>query len=112
MLMGLSVVSTSTSGSRSRANSLEEAKKPTRRLLVVIFSLHCLINFTWYFLEVPIVRLLEYAVCQQYYQSHTQDVITYRKEVDEGLCKIEAIQNKVALLVGVKISLEATSSVL
>lgn len=113
--MGISVASTSTGDSpllRSRASSVEKAENLNRRLLVIIFTLHFLINFTWYFLEVPIVRLLEYAVCQQYYKWQTQGVTIYPKEVDEDLCKVEAIQDKVALLVGVKISLEATSSVL
>ena len=98
---------------RSRKNSkdtVQKAKSLNRRLLVIIFSLHFLINFTWYFLEVPLVRLFEYAVCERYYRSQAQDIILDLGAVDEGLCKVELIQDKVAILVGGKISLEAMAS--
>lgn len=86
--------------------------KPERPIFFTILSLYFWLNFTWYFLEVPTVRLLEYAVCQQYYRSHPQGIGMLHEEVGERFCKVEAIQAKVATLTGGKISLDAMSGLL
>lgn len=86
--------------------------KPERPIFFTILSLYFWLNFTWYFLEVPTVRLLEYAVCQQYYRSHPQGIGMLHEEVGERFCKVEAIQAKVATLTGGKISLDAMSGTL
>ncbi|MCJ1382411.1 hypothetical protein MMC17_005524 [Xylographa soralifera] len=69
-------------------------------------------NFTWYFLELPIVRLFEYAVCQQYYRSHPELINLSQGTIEERLCKTKLIQSKVAYLTGGRISLEALSGML
>lgn len=60
--------------------------------------------------SVPLVRLVEQAVCQNYYRSHTMVMHTSGAgNVDEATCKIEPVQKEVARLVGWQVSLNAVS---
>lgn len=89
-----------------------KVKRSERSIVFTISSLYFLVNLTWYFLEVPTVRLLEYAVCQQYYRSHPHGIGILQEAVGERFCKVEAIQAKVAILTGGEISLDAMSGTL
>lgn len=77
------------------------------RAVLVVFVMYFLSNFSWMYLDVPIVRLLEYAVCEEHFRSHRMENRLTSKIIDERLCKIKSIQSEVALLIGVRISLEA-----
>ena len=84
--------------------------RPDRRVVLCTSLMYFLLNFTWYFLEVPTVRLLEFAVCQKYFRSHPEEVDKPWNNIQEQDCKISAIQSKVALVSGARVSLEALSS--
>ena len=80
-----------------------------KRTLLSISALYFALNFGWYFLEVPILRLFEHAVCQQYYRSHPEDIHVVQDFIEESFCKIRPIQSKVSLIAGGRVSLEAFS---
>lgn len=45
------------------------------RAVVFVFALYFLSNFIWMYLDVPIVRLLEYAVCERHFRSHPRRIM-------------------------------------
>ena len=51
----------------------------------------------------PTIRLMEYAICQQYYQPQ-------RGMVDESLCRIEPIQTRLAHINGWQVCINAAPS--
>lgn len=69
----------------------------TKRAIVLPFVIYSLFNFTSMLLEVPTVRLFEYATCARHLQ----------RDVDEAECKTLAIQNTLSQVVGWKLTLDA-----
>jgi hypothetical protein len=49
--------------------------------------------------EVPVTRLIEDNLCRRYYSSRLDDKML-ESDIDEGLCKIDAIQSQLAYLNG------------
>ena len=60
-------------------------------------------------LTVPIVSLLERAICENYYHEHDQIALSSLGSVDEALCKIPEIQAELAKLRGWKAFFETLS---
>ena len=61
------------------------------RIIVCVFCLQFLVNFSRYIVEVPLIRLFEIAICDRYFQAEV---------IDERSCKIPRIQNDLAIVVG------------
>ena len=57
--------------------------------------------------EVPMIKLFEQAICDRYYAVHSDLVTAVTGPVEERLCKIPAIQNELAALVGWKFTFDA-----
>ena len=56
--------------------------------------------------EVPLIKLLEQAICNRYYAiDELVDAAT--GPISEGMCKIPAIQDELASIVGWKFSFDA-----
>ena len=55
-------------------------------------------NLAFYSKAAPVLRLVELSVCREYFWKHDPSVIDPNGFVDERLCKVDAIQNKVAWL--------------
>ena len=89
------------------ANICRFASKQRGQAVPFVFALYFLSTFTWMFLDVPIVRLVEYAVCEKYYRAHPMQNLIVSGIIDERLCKKRPIQSEVAMLLGVRISLGA-----
>ena len=60
-------------------------------------------------LTVPLVSLLERAICENYYRQHDQIALSSLGFIDEALCKIPAIQGELAKLRGWKAFFETLS---
>ena len=67
-------------------------------IIICVFCLQFLINFSRYVIEVPLVRLFEITICNRYYQ----DVI-----LDEKLCKLPRIQGQLTAITGWRIFFDA-----
>lgn len=77
--------------------------KTTRRYFVCVFILKFMIQFIAALLELPAVGLFEAAICREYYQK-THVRFTPDKE---AMCKLPTIQNKLALVMGLKVAFDA-----
>ena len=78
-----------------RTLRIDDGKAITR-----IFLLYFISYLTFLFVEVPTIRILEYAVCRRHIQNEPD-------QVSESDCKIPEVQSELALLLGVRVSLEA-----
>ena len=72
-------------------------------IIICVFCLQFLINFSRYVIEVPLVRLFEITICNRYYQ----DVI-----LDEKLCKLPRIQGQLTTITGWRIFFDALPALL
>ena len=72
-------------------------------IIIFVFCLQFLINFSRYVIEVPLVRLFEITICNRYYQ----DVI-----LDEKLCKLPRIQGQLTTIIGWRIFFDALPALL
>lgn len=85
---------------------------PHAHLLFSVFALLLLGNFSYFLLEVPIVRLIERGVCREYYASNPVSTALRSGDIDESLCKLAPIQNTLAAIMGWKISFDAVPGML
>ncbi|KAL2869468.1 major facilitator superfamily domain-containing protein [Aspergillus lucknowensis] len=71
-----------------------------RAHLVPLICAACLtvMNLAFYSKAAPTLRLVELTTCREYYQEHDPSVINGDGYIDEQLCKIDAVQRKVAWL--------------
>ena len=65
-----------------------------------LYALLCLSRFAINLVDIPKLRLIEYAVCQRYYRSHPLVEGGAEYSVPERQCKLEPIQAEVALVTG------------
>ena len=56
------------------------------------------LNLSFYSMAAPGVRIIELAVCREYYIGRDPTVITHDGLIPERLCKVNEIQGKVAWL--------------
>ena len=83
-----------------RANKRPVESRSLRSFFFCIFAFAFCIEFGVNLLELPMIRLVELMVCRRYIDSDPTDI-------DEETCKIPMVQNKVALVIGYKITLDA-----
>ena len=76
--------------------------------LVFPFVVYTLVSFATLLLEVPLIRLFETAICNRHYLLRGNAIIAFvNDDVDESACKIPAVQDLLANVVGWKISFDA-----
>lgn len=75
------------------------------RFYICIVLIKLTHGFHVYLLELPLVRLVERAICQDYYKGLPLGPDWHH--VDESLCKLPQIQIKVAYILGFRISFNA-----
>lgn len=99
---------------QSAPSSSHLTRKQYIRLLVCANAIFILTGFAGMLLDVPLVRLLERAACQDYYLNHLQlsspssnAVNLFSKAIDETRCNMVPIQSRVATLVGGKTAFDA-----
>ena len=80
-------------------------------ILICTFALQFCTYFAKHVIEVPTIKLFEQAICNRYYtyeSTHPSPI----QDVDEGRCKIPAIQNELAALTGLKFTFDALPGLL
>lgn len=75
------------------------------RVYVCIFLLKFCMTFYIYIFELPLVRLVERAICQTYYKSLPSNPDW--QDVDEAMCKLPVIQDKLAYIMGFRLTFNA-----
>lgn len=79
----------------------------THSPLMIPYIPYTLFRFAQFLLEVPTVRMIEYAVCHQQLDYVGLRAASMLPELDETVCKLAAVQEQVARLVGWKMSFDA-----
>ena len=67
---------------------------------IVLFLFAVLINLAIRLLNLPLNRIIELRYCVDYYLEHDPSLINSNGEVDELLCKVDEVQQKLAWLEG------------
>lgn len=98
-----SYVQTDTTSGPSVVNYLVAPEFCTIRC---IFLLAFFSNFSYYCSELPLLRIVERAICEVYYDTKNSGYALVT-EIDEKMCKIPKIQNDLALFMGYKTAFDA-----
>ena len=83
-----------------RRTSSETLTTSNRSAVMGVIASYSISYLTFLFSEIPLIRILEESVCNRALGSAISDS-------DESRCKIFTVQSEVALLLGVKVALEA-----
>lgn len=76
-------------------------KKPSWILSVVlIFAIISIIDVSAFLANLPKTRVFEANICLSYYQKHDPSVISDDGSVPEHLCKVDKVQQKLAMIFG------------
>lgn len=81
-------------------------------ILICTFCLQFCTYFAKHMVEVPTIKLFEQAICNQYYSDQSIHLRIATSDIDEGLCKVPAIQNELAALTGLKFTFDALPGLL
>lgn len=81
-------------------------------ILICTFCLQFCNYFAKHMVEVPTIKLFEQAICNRYYSQQSIHPSLAAPDIDEGLCKIPAIQNELAALTGLKFTFDALPGLL
>ena len=81
--------------------------KPLKSPSILPFALYLSASFANQLLEIPLLRLLENAICNRHYRSIGDDSLSVFIAIDEILCKIPAVQDQLSDVVGWKICFDA-----
>ena len=80
-------------------------------VIICTFCLQFCTYFAKHMVEVPTIKLFEQAICNRYYAEQSISRLA-TLDIDEGLCKIPAIQDELAILTGLKFSFDALPGLL
>ncbi|KAL7619770.1 hypothetical protein AAE478_010312 [Parahypoxylon ruwenzoriense] len=78
-------------------------RKPHPRLAILaLLALLLLVNLAQSLYQLPLNRVVERRLCREYYGTHDPSVVDPDGDgnVDEGLCKVDAVQQKLAWITG------------
>jgi len=76
------------------------------------YLLYFLFRFAQFLLEVPTVRMIEYAACHQQLNQIQNSASPMLTDLDETACKTPAVQEQVARMVGWKMSFDSVPGAL
>lgn len=76
-------------------------------ILLCVFTLQFLASFAKHIIEVPFIALIESTICAKYYRDQGSDHLFAAPEVDERLCKLPPIQDKLSIVTGWKFAFDA-----
>jgi len=84
-----------------RFNEAAVTKSRSDRLQVIVITFVCFISvFGEYLFLVPSPRIFEDIICRHYYNSISDDSVVIGGKIDESLCKKNAIQEELAIVIG------------
>ncbi|KAF1848741.1 MFS general substrate transporter [Cucurbitaria berberidis CBS 394.84] len=75
-------------------------KKPWVLLVLLAFALVAIIDVGAFLAEPPKIRVYEANLCLLYYREHDPSVIGDNGAIPEQLCKVDAVQQKMAMIFG------------
>lgn len=75
-------------------------KKPWVRLVVLVFLLVSIIDVGGFLSDAPKTRVFEENICLVYYRQHDPSQIGSDGSVPEKLCKVDEVQQKLAMIFG------------
>jgi len=81
----------------------------TRVVVFIAIIVFC-VSIAGDLVSIPIVRVIEDAVCKDYYRSHDGQFLLTHGEIDEKLCKQDEIQSELAYIMGVQEMMDAIMS--
>lgn len=78
-------------------------------VVLCLFLLQFLVSFAKHVIEVPMVRLLEMAICNKYYRTHDIPNVPFvaTQEIAEKLCKVAPVQDTLSTITGWRFSFDA-----
>ncbi|KAI1771518.1 major facilitator superfamily transporter [Hypoxylon cercidicola] len=74
--------------------------RPKRTILALLVLL-LLVNLAASLYQLPLNRIIERRFCREYYSTHDPSVIDDDGNIDEKICKIDAVQRRLARLMGI-----------
>ena len=86
---------------------LKAFSEPLKSPSVLPFALYLSVSFANQLIEIPLLRLLENAICHRHYRSNRNDSLSVFNNIDEIQCKIPAVQDQLSDVIGWKICLDA-----
>lgn len=87
-------------------------KKPWVLLCALVFLLIACVDVGAYLAEAPKTRVYEANLCLRYYEKHDTSKIGPDGNVEEELCKIDPVQQKMASIFGWQETFDAIPSIL
>lgn len=82
-----------------------------RTILYILFVQISIVGLGFAMVMIPTTRVIEDVICHQYYGAMSgQGHIGLWEQIDEGLCKEDAIQEKLAFVKGISDMLESVPS--
>lgn len=82
-------------------SGLHRRQKPLRSAIVALLGLLLLVNLSASLYQLPLNRVVERRLCQEYYSQHDPSVIGPGGNIDEKLCKADPIQAGLGRIQGV-----------
>lgn len=76
-------------------------QKPPPSAIAALLGLLLLVNLSASLYQLPLNRVVERRLCQEYYSQHDPSVITPDGDIDENLCKTDPIQAGLGRIQGV-----------
>jgi hypothetical protein len=96
----------------SQPEPVKKKKKPWIILVVLVFLLVAIVDVGAFLAEAPKTRVYEANICLHYYKQHDPSKIGRDGTVPEELCKEDAIQQKMANIMGWQDMFDAIPSIL
>ncbi|KAI8938149.1 hypothetical protein NX059_005815 [Plenodomus lindquistii] len=87
-------------------------KKPWVFFVVFVFALISIIDVGAFLADPPKTRVFEANICLGYYREHDPSVIGDNDSIPEKLCKVDAIQQKLAMIFGWQVTFDVIPGIL
>jgi hypothetical protein len=81
-----------------RPTASSPAKDQTTKTVLYCLVTVAFISISYAFIEAPMYRLYESVICERYYKEHDPSVIGPAGRIPEQRCKIDSIQQELAVL--------------
>lgn len=91
--------------------STPEKRKPWVIMVILAFALVAIIDMGAFLAEAPRTRVYEANICLSHYQLNNPSVIGVDGTIPEKLCKVDAVQQKMAMIFGWQEMFDAIPSI-
>lgn len=84
----------------SAASRENRRSRPPRRAVLPLLALLLAVQLSWSLYQLPLNRAVERRLCREYYDTHDPAAIDPDGSIDEGLCKVNEVQQGLAWVLG------------